>query len=303
MKNICTLILIVTPSFLWSQALEGTSNAIKVEVGKKKEVEQPPVKIEKSTSEEDMATTLESLGITKLPKYHALIVGISTYKNSEVGLPSLDMPVKDAEKLYQVLIDRYAFDPENVKLLKDATKEEIINHLEYLAENVNERDNVLIFYAGHGFYDKSKDFGYWLPSDAKLNSRGTWIPNSSIKDYVFAIKSKHTLLITDACFSGSIFKTRSVADVNLIKRFNEVYKSNSRKAMTSGNLIEVPDQSVFLKYLIKGLEENEDVFLSSTILFSRILEPISNNATVTPLHGIIQGAGDEGGDFVFIKKK
>jgi hypothetical protein len=73
------------------------------------------------------------------------------------------------------------------------------------------------------------------------------------------IKSKHTLLITDACFSGSIFKTRSV-EAAILKRFHEMYKDKSRKAMTSGNLTEAPDKSVFVKYLIKTLEENNEVF-------------------------------------------
>jgi hypothetical protein len=133
-----------------------------------------------------------------------------------------------------------------------------------------------------------------------MNSRSDWIANSTIKDYIGAINSKHTLLITDACFGGSIFKTRSAE--NLVKRFIESYSNNSRRALTSGNLTEVPDKSIFLRYLIKGLEDNTDVFLTTSVLFARIYEPILNNATVTPQFGIIQGAGDEGGDFVFIKR-
>ena len=45
-----------------------------------------------------------------------------------------------------------------------------------------------------------------------------------------------------------------------------------------------------------------DVFLAASTLFTRIYEPILNNAPTTPQFGIVQGAGDEGGDFVFIKK-
>lgn len=283
-----------------SQALEGTTGAIKLQVGKKKEVPVPvPVAVVKA--EDDMAITLADLGITNLPKYHALIVGVSDYQNAGSGLPNLEMPAKDAEKLYTVLTERYSFDPKLITLLKNPTREEIINQFDRLAETVGEKDNLLIFYAGHGFYDKTKDFGYWLPADAKTTSRSAWIANSTIKDYVGAIKSKHTLLITDACFGGSIFKTRSVSTA--IMRMNEVYKDNSRKALTSGNLSEVPDKSVFLKYLLKSLEDNNDVFLSTSTLFSRIYETILNNSVTAPQFGVVQGAGDEGGDFVFIKKK
>ena len=177
---------------------------------------------------------------------------------------------------------------------------EIINTFDRLAATVKENENLLVFYAGHGFYDKSKDFGYWLPADAKKTSTAAWIANSTIKDYMGAINSKHTLLITDACFGGSIFKTRSVEAA--IMQFNQLYKNTSRKAVTSGNLTEVPDQSLFVKYFIKKLEENEDVFLSTGKLFSRMYEPIINNTPTIPQYGVIQGAGDEGGDFIFIRK-
>ena len=122
---------------------------------------------------------------------------------------------------------------------------------------------------------------------------GKLIANSTIKDYMGAVKSKHTLLITDACFGGSIFKSRSVDAVTFLK-VHELYKDPSKRAMTSGNLSEVPDKSVFIDQLLKKLNENEDDYLPSQKLFTRIYEPVSNNAT-EPQFGVIQGAGDEGG--------
>ena len=270
-----------------AQTIEGTSNSVPIEVVKPKENEGN--------------ITLQTLGITKVPKYYALIVGVSEYKNAGPNLQNLDMPAKDAERLASLLVDKYTFDPNDVTLLKNPTREDLINELEQLDDKITNKDNLLIFYAGHGFYDKDKDFGYWLPSDAKIDSRSAWIANSTVKDYVGGINSKHTLLITDACFGGSIFKTRSVDAI--IMQFNQMYKNNSRKAMTSGSLTEVPDKSIFLKYLIKSLDENSDVFLSASKLFNRMYEPITNNTSTLPQMGVIQGAGDEGGDFIFIKRK
>ena len=80
-------------------------------------------------------------------------------------------------------------------------------------------------------------------------------------------------------------------------------KDKSRRAMTSGNLTTVPDKSSFLVFLIKKLEDNQDVFLPARMLFSRLYEPVMNNAPSTPQFGVIQGVGDEGGDFIFIRKK
>jgi hypothetical protein len=246
--------------------------------------------------------TEQSLGVSTLPTYHALIIGTSQYQYAGPKLPNLDEPVKDAERLRQILTSRYSFLPENTVLLRNPTREDIINELDRMIRVVNEKDNLLIFYAGHGFYDKSSDFGFWLPSNAKGNSRADWIANSTIKDYVQAISTKHTLLITDACFGGSIFKTRAVEGVDH-RKIHELYKSKSRKAMTSGNLTEVPDKSFFTNFLLKILDENEFEYLPASSLFTRLYEPVLNNSPTVPQFGVIQGAGDEGGDFIFILRK
>jgi len=269
-----------------------------------KKTEQLRIAEAKKREEEKSTMTLQSLGLTEgnLPKYYALIMGVSQYKNATVDMPNLDQPVKDSEKLRQVLLKKYMFDEERVKYLANPTRSEVIGALEELSEIVTARDNVMVFYAGHGVWDKQKDFGYWLAADANIKDKSTWIPNSTLKDYLGAIESKHTLLVADACFSGSIFKSRGADAPTLIINFNELYKDKSRRAMTSGNLGTVPDKSIFVEFLLKKLEDNQDIFMSSRLLFSRMFEPISDNTSVVPQFGVIQDVGDEGGDFIFIRR-
>ncbi len=237
----------------------------------------------------------------KLPRYYALIIGVANYKFSGANLQSLENPTKDAGELYRVLTQRYSFDTSDVIFLRDPTRRRIIDELELLSGRVGAKDNLLIFYAGHGYYDKQKELGYWIPSDATM-SKSDWILNSTVKDYMSSIQSKHTLLITDACFGGSIFKSRAV-DAYGIMQVYDLYKDPSRKAITSGNLTEVPDKSLFMEQLLRKLNENEDDFLPSQKLYTRIYEPVTNNSTAIPKFGIIQGAGDEGGDFIFIRRQ
>jgi hypothetical protein len=255
-----------------------------------------------NVADEDRAPTFAELGINKLPVYHALIIGVSEYQYNGPGLSNLDKPAKDAQALYDVLLNKYSFTKETTILLKNPTREQMIDAFDALTRKVQENDNVLIFYAGHGHHEKETGFGFWLPSDAKKESRSAWIANSTIKDYIGAMKSKHTLLITDACFSGSIFKTRRVDYAATALKIHEIYRDKSRKAITSGNLSEVPDESYFIKYLLKTLNDNEQVFLTASTLFSRLYEPVTNNTTTSPQFGVIQGAGDENGDFIFFKK-
>jgi hypothetical protein len=203
---------------------------------------------------------------------------------------------------FNTITTRYAFDKENVKLLRNATMAEMVDALDFYAKMVRPVDNFLIFYAGHGVWDATSEIGFWLPSDAQKNSTLAWFRNSTLRDYLRAIKSKHTLLISDACFGGSIFKTRN-AFLDATIAINKLYELPSRKAMTSGTLTEVPDQSTFLKYLIDRLENNNEKYLSSEQLFSSFRIAVINNSNVIPQFGEIKDVGDEGGDFIFILKE
>jgi hypothetical protein len=237
---------------------------------------------------------------TMTGKFYALIIGINKY--SDPSITELDKPIRDAEMFYNVITTRYTFNPENVKFLRNATMAEMVEALDYFAKKVRSDDNFLIFYAGHGVWEAQAENGYWLPSDARKNSKLAWFRNSTLRDYLREIKSKHTLLISDACFGGSIFKTRA-AFTDATLAINKLYELPSRKAMTSGTLTEVPDQSAFLKYLVERLLNNNDKYLSSEQLYSSFRLAVINNSNVVPQFGVIQEVGDEGGDFIFVLRE
>ena len=232
-------------------------------------------------------------------KYYALLIGVNEYPDPEIM--NLDQPVTDAGKLYNTLTTNYTFEKENVTLLKSPTREEIISELDRLNRIITEDDNLLVFYAGHGYWDRKDEIGYWLPSDAKKANTANWMRNSTTRDYLRTVKTKHTLLIADACFSGGIFKTRK-AFANAPKSIQELYEVPSRKAMTSGTLKEVPDRSVFLLYLTKRLTENTQPYISAEELFSSFKIAVLNNSSNIPQYGEIKDTGDEGGDFIFTRR-
>lgn len=230
--------------------------------------------------------------------YYALIIGINDYP--AMG-EDLENAIRDARSIYDVLGEKYTFDKENMNLLLNPKREDLYIAFDKLSSQVTEEDNLLIFYAGHGLWEEDTGLGYWLPSDARRENRAAWFPNSSLVDYLKAIKSKHTLLISDACFAGSIFKVhRSINDAPA--SIEELYNLPSRKAITSGTLKEVPDHSIFIEYLLDRLRDNQDKYLPSESLYSRIRVAVENNSPTVPRTGVIQGVGDEGGDFIFILK-
>jgi len=244
-----------------------------------------------------VAPVVETAPAIGAGKFYALIIGVNDY--SDPLISSLDYCVRDAELFYKTITTKYTFEPGNVKLINNATYGDIVNALDYFARIVKPVDNFVIFYAGHGYWNETSQTGFWLPNDAEKNSTRNWFRNSTLRDYLREINSKHTLLITDACFGGAIFKSRA-AFLDASVAINKLYELPSRKAMTSGTLTMVPDQSSFMKYLVNRLQNNTEKYLPAEQLFSNFRIAVINNSNVLPQFGVVQDVGDEGGDFIFI---
>jgi len=227
--------------------------------------------------------------------YHAIIISENEY--ADPSITNLIEPENDALKFANVLINKYSFSKNDMIVLDDPTRNEIIDALDKKRKRLSKDDNLIIFYAGHGYWDEGLKMGYWLPSDAQKQNKGTWIANTDLTTYISAIQAKNVLLISDACFSGGIFKTRGMKEIE--NELKYIYELKSRKAITSGNLMEVPDQSVLMKFMTEKLENNNQQFISTDQLFATINQDILNNSNTDPLYGVIQMTGDEGGEFVF----
>lgn len=228
-------------------------------------------------------------------KYHAIIISENNYFDEK--FPDLIEPKNDADNLMSLLVSKYFFKSEDITRLIDPTRANILDAIDQKRKTLTLDDNLIIFYAGHGYWDEVLKMGYWIPSDAKKDSKSNWVSNTDLTLYLSAFESNHVLLVADACFSGGIFKTRSIGDMD--QGTKRLYELKSRKAITSGNLKEVPDNSVFMKFFLKELELNQSTFLTSDQLFSKIRPNILNNSSTEPLYGVIHNTGDEGGEFVF----
>ena len=232
-------------------------------------------------------------------KSYALVIGMADYEHPQLN--DLKKPVIDAKLLRQTLINHYDFAESNVYLLENPTRPKLFQILEALAIAITSKDNLLIFYAGHGHWDEQFQNGYWLLNDATPYNRATWFSNNDLKDFVRGIKSRHTLLITDACFSGSIFISHGTGTASQLP-VTDLYVVKSRNAMTSGALQTVPDESAFLKYLVMRLKDNKKPYLPAVRLFDSMNEAVMQSSQNVPQFGTIEGTGSEGGDFIFIAK-
>jgi len=265
-------------------------------------IEPPPAKktVELENTNKTVDLTTANKSVKPGGKYYALLIGVSKYNDVRLNL---DHPVTDAKKMKEVLTHGYNFNPEQTMLLENPSRGEIFAALYKLRNKITPNDNLLIFYAGHGYWDEKIRQGYWWPRDANASDPSNWLSNSDLREQLRGISSAHTLLVSDACFSGGIFRTR---DANSIKSasidYQMLYKLPSRRAITSGTLTAVPDRSVFVEYFLKRLGQNQEKFLPSQMLFNSIRLAIINNSATVPQEGVIAETGDEGGDFIFQKK-
>lgn len=256
---------------------------------------------------------LKGLGAAKamqqvtVGKYYALIIGIDSYTGDWKPLRNA---VNDAKAVEKQLRNNYEFQSVRTLYNEQATRANIIKEYEWLMTNTTENDNVLIFYSGHGDYNDRLNRGFWVPVDASTNSVSLLISNSDIQAFLGGIKSKHTFLIADACFSGDIFrgKTITIPYENSFKYYNQIYAKPSRTALTSGGIEPVMDggkdgHSVFTYYLLKSLINNQNQFFDASQLYNDLKVAVINNSNQTPGFSPIINTGDEGGQFIFIKKQ
>ena len=282
--------------FIFTNKLEIGQNRIRiVAVDKKDNMKEFSVFVNYAPPEPALSDRIKEQSV-----YYGLIIGINKYKDNRIN--DLNNPIKDCEILIDALIKNYTFEKENITFLQNATRAEMIISLDELSRKVTNNDNLLIFYAGHGDWDEKSNNGWWLPSDAERDNKANWFRNSAMVDYLNEIDSKHTLLITDACFGGAIFETRSGFSDNE-EAYEFLYELPSRTAMTSGNKSEVPDRSAFTKYLVDRLNKNQNTYMSSAHLFNSFNLAVIKNSSAIPQFGDIENVGHEGGDFIFLKRE
>lgn len=233
--------------------------------------------------------------------YFALIIGINNYQT----IKPLETPIHDAEALKDTLKHQYGF---QVTLLKDATRYKILTALNNFRAKLTLQDNLLIYYAGHGWLDKDTNEGYWLPIDSEADNPANWIANSSITNSLKAIKAKHVLVVSDSCYSGTLARDIKVnfRSSDYLKRIS---KKRARTVIASGGLEPVSDSgggrnhSVFATALIEALESNNTKVIETSRLFINIRRTVILNSDQTPEYSDIRKAGHEGGEFLFVKQK
>ena len=148
----------------------------------------------------------------KAPLGKNFFVGIGIDAYADARFTPLSNAKKDTARVAEILVQKYGFEDRKDLLLfdTDATGSAINACLKGLIaffKKEPDTHNLVIYFAGHGDFDEDSDMGYRIPTDGKHQDENTFIEDTFLLSRLKAIKAKHSLLIVDSCFSGSLVRS------------------------------------------------------------------------------------------------
>ncbi len=201
------------------------------------------------------------------PRLYVLAVGVSQYSNPEY---SLEFAAKDAADFAAAMASQKGllYRDVVVKVLTNAqaTKDEILDGLDWIRKETTSKDVAMVFFAGHGINDQNGAY-YFLPYNTDLQRLlRTGVPFTDIKTTVQSLAGK-TLFFIDTCHSGNVLgdtKRRSLAtDLNGV--VNELASAANGAvvfAASTGNQYSLENKAwnngAFTKALVEGIGGKAD---------------------------------------------
>jgi hypothetical protein len=157
------------------------------------------------------------------PKLYILAVGVSQYTHAKVD--KLPLAAKDARDFAAVMQKQKGrlYADVQARILTDAqaTKDNILDGLEWVQRQTTHRDVVAIFFAGHGVDDNAGTF-YFLPVGADPAAlKRSAVMKAEVQQTVATLAGK-VLVFMDACHSGNLMKEISPTRRNLVPDINSV---------------------------------------------------------------------------------
>jgi hypothetical protein len=248
---------------------------------------------------------------------YALLFGVNSYEHFDPW-HKLNNPIPDAETIRDELKNRYGF---AVELVSDATRDEILTKInEYAQKQYNENDQLLIFFAGHGYFEETNDvgIGYLVASDTMPpdadRGKSSYISHGDLRERIDNIGCEHIFLMIDACFSGTFDPlvaqfnrargaNRIPDDVSRSKYIKQTLTYKTRLYLTSGGKEYVSDgtpnrHSPFTRRVLDALRSGRG---QHGILTLNDIRRYLEKATPQPRAGEF-GTNAPGSNFLFIRK-
>jgi hypothetical protein len=242
-------------------------------------------------------------------KDYAVLFATSNYDN----WGDLINPVIDARAVARELENNYGFE---VELVENPTTGQMMTTLKkYANKSYLDKDQLFIFFAGHGTFDETFGEGYVVGANSLLNdeAKTSYLSHSTLRTVINNIPSQHTLVVMDVCFGGTFDQLTARAshrgdngvysELSNTEFIQRKLQYKTRRYLTSGGKDYVPDgdpgkHSPFARKLLEALRSfgggDSILTFGEVITFMERVVPQPRTA----------GFGDDepGSEFLFIAK-
>lgn len=171
-------------------------------IGKKKaEVGRQSITVGSGPTKSDVDTSIPRVERNS-DKTFALIIANENYRR-EGNVPYAH---NDGKILAEYFKSTLGIPEKNIQLYTDASLNDIkygVNKLTQICDAFGNQASVIVYYAGHGIPDEKSGNAHLLPVDGYGSDVSTGYSLQELYENLGALPSKQTLLLLDACFSGS----------------------------------------------------------------------------------------------------
>lgn len=243
---------------------------------------------------------------------HALIVGISEYKDKRIT--RLERSHVDAEDLAEFLkTQEKVYKNLHVTLLinEQATRAAVETYLKYKLRKAGKDDTIIVFFSGHGAFDPMypKDF-YFVTWDADPKYVGATAVKMSGLEFVRNLGARRILLIADACHAGGFSFMKYEVTPKSVAPALELFLQEAQQSSGIATIMsakpgelswEMPHlrNSVFTHYLLEGLRGKADKDRNRIVTLEEAYQYVYNRtrAETEGAQSPQKGGGDLVGSF------
>jgi hypothetical protein len=207
------------------------------------------------------------------PKLYVLSIGVSEYRDKSL---TLGFAAKDARDFVAIVAKQKGklYRDVESRVLDDgkATRDAVLDGLEWLRRQVTSRDVGMLFIAGHGVNDADGTY-YYLPVDTDLDAlKRSGVIFSEIRNTMANLAGK-ALFFIDTCHSGNVLGAgRRAVPTDLTAVINELASAENGVVVFSSSTgrqfsLEHPSwgNGAFTKALVEGLGGGADLNKSGRI--------------------------------------
>jgi len=221
-------------------------------------------------------------------KTHVLIIGNGDYEDNAIQ----DLPgaLEDARQMKETLIQLEMANEQDIQVNTNLPAMSLkIKILEFLKQDYDKNDRLIFYYSGHGYSEeKQMDTNtYLVPANTIENYRQDFLVNLTdiLKENIDKLQDRETLILLDACYSGSILKDpdkgltiKSIKPKSLLKM---IEGTNINILVASGAKETAKEETgkggYFTKYLIEGLKGKANEDANEYIDFKELSEYVRKN--------------------------